>query len=221
MYSFLSSVLIFSTISLSALGVNPGSKIKEVSSHQISLNERQPNKLVNQVFKDNILLNIAYLKGDVTKGQPVNWDKVEQPFSYQFSLEPGQTFAFHNVVLPQYGGKVVRTTNAHFNSLEGFKSDGYLMGDGVCHLASLMYWSAKDAGLEVLAPTNHNFMLINQVPKEDGVAIYAGNSASDANQNLYISNNTKGSVEFKFDYDGDNLKFSVLKDESNLSKELI
>lgn len=183
-----------------------------LASHGISLENRYENAFVNSVFKDNILLNIAYMKGGVDKSQEINWSELVKPFHYQFELKPNETFAFHEDVLPEYQGKIAKTTNAHFNSSEQFKSDGYLVGDGVCHLASLIYWAAKDANLETKAPTSHDFMVIPQIPKEFGVSIYnyPGRSLANAVQNLYITNNTENPVTFKFEYDGENLKVFII-----------
>ena len=106
------------------------------------------------------------------------------------------------------------TTNAHFNYQDGFKSDGYLTGDGVCHLASLMYWAAKDAGLTAYAPTSHDFAIINGVPREYGVSIYSVPDDFDtsARQNLYIQNNLNFPVAFIFNYDGfDKLTVSITR----------
>lgn len=179
--------------------------------HEISLENRYNNAFVNDVFKDNILLNIAYMKGGIDKSSEVNWSELAKPFRHQFELKPNETFAFHEDVLSEYYGKVTKTTNAHFNSAEKFKSDGYLVGDGVCHLASLIYWTAKDANLDAKAPTNHDFMVIPQIPKEFGVSIYSypGRSSANATQNLYVTNNTKNPVTFKFEYDGISLKVSI------------
>ena len=189
-----------------ALPVPVKYEAKPLASHEMSLDQRYDVPSVNEVFKDNILLNLAYLKNEPVNPRAVNWNQVEKPFSYQFSLQPGQTFAFHNDVKPNYTN-VVKTTNAHFNWDEGFKSDGYLTGDGVCHLASLIYWTAKDAGLAAEAPTNHDFMKINQIPKQHGVAIYdaPGQTDANSNQNLYVTNNTPKTVNFVFNYDGHNL----------------
>ena len=222
----LSTVLVASVLNLNVLGgvVMPAfgagaSELQETQSAQqilsaraFSLENRYNVKSVSDVFKDNILLTIARMKGS-SNGSNVNWDEVRKPFSYQFVLQPGETFAFHDTVLPEYQGKIVKTTNSHFNGAEGFVSDGYLMGDGVCHLASLISWAAKDAGLAVKAPTNHDFAVINEVPKEQGVAIYADPSSPSSSQlqNLYITNNKASAVTFKFDYDGTNLKVSVLQ----------
>lgn len=210
----ISTILIFSTLSLGTLGVNKVSEPTLLAEHSISLDKRQPDAYVNGVFKDNILLNLAYLNGNVKSAKEINWDEIRRPQTFEFKLEPGQAFAYHDNVLPEFKDRVVRTTNAHFNGIDGFKSDGYLMGDGVCHLASLMYWVSKDANLDAKAPTNHNFMPINEISREYGVSIFNsgtyGNS-SDSLQNLYITNNQDQSVTFKFDYDGENLKLSIVK----------
>ncbi len=207
------------TITLLAL-LNPGNlSLPEVpgaqlmAEKQLPLYDRYGNRFVNDVFRDNILLNMAYLEGKVPSSGNINWDEVKKPFSYQFTLKPGQTFAFHEDVLPQFKGKVVKTTNAHFNAADGFKSDGYLFGDGVCHLASIINFAAKTAGLEVLAPTNHNFANIPDVPKEYGVSIYNSPDAkgASAQQNLYITNNFSSDVTFDFEYQNDVLKVSVYR----------
>jgi len=179
---------------------------KQLASHEMSLEKRYDVASVNEVFKDNILLNMAYLRQKPVNSKSVDWNSVKQPFTYQFSLEPGQTFAYHGDIKQGYSN-VVKTTNAHFNAQEGFKSDGYLYGDGICHLASLIYWTAKDAGLAAEAPTNHDFMKINEIPKQYGVAIYnaPGQTATNTNQNLYVTNSTAKTVNFVFAYDGHNL----------------
>ena len=151
------------------------------------------------------------MDGTVKSKNDISWDKVTSPFHYEFNLEPGQEFAFHDQILTDYKAGVVKTTNAHFDYQDGFKSDGYLTGDGVCHLASIIYWAAKDAGLNAIAPTNHSFANIPDIPKEYGVSIYNLPGAFDtsARQNLYITNDLSKSVTFVFDYDGTNLSVSV------------
>lgn len=185
-----------------------------LSEKNYSLENRYSDKWVNDIFKDNILLTLAYLRG-YGKTSDVNWSMVEKPFHYKMDLKPGQAFAFHDDVLPQFQGKVVKTTDAHFNSTEGFKSDGWLVGDGVCHLASFINMVAKAAGLDVLSPTRHDFAAIPEVPSDYGVSIYdyPGQSYSDEMQNLYITNNKNKDIAFVFDFDGKNLKVSV---EENL-----
>src|SRR6266446_3082289 len=143
-----------------------------LAQHEMSLDKRYSNAFVNDVFKDNILLTLNYLRNEVKNPNQIKWNEIEKPFSFQMKLMPDTTFAFHDSLLPQFENTFVTTTNAHFDSNEGFKSDGYLIGDGVCHLASLLNWTASDAGLINLAPTNHNFANIPEVPQKYGVAIY-------------------------------------------------
>ncbi|MBI2019999.1 VanW family protein [Candidatus Daviesbacteria bacterium] len=187
-----------------------------LAQHEMRLDNRHEDPWVNEVFKDNILLNLAYLR-DPNIPNPPNWDQVRKSFQYQFILDPNRTFTFHDDILEKYQGKVVHT-NAHFNFKEGFRSSGYLFGDGVCHLASLIYWVAKDADLEAEAPTNHDFRNIPDIPKEFGVSIYANpfNKGANTRQNLYITNNKSEPIIFKFEYDGDKIKVSVVELNKNL-----
>lgn len=185
-----------------------------LASQEISLENRYPVKSVSDIFRDNILLNIAYMEGSVTKKEDINWDEIKKPFTYQFRLEPNQTFAYHDDVLNDYRDGLVKTSQAHFNASDGFKTDGYLYGDGVCHLASLMYWVALDANLDTKAPTNHDFMTIPEVDKKYGVSIYSNpfSKGSHQNQNLYIKNNKSKAISFKFEYNGEKLKASVIEE---------
>lgn len=182
-----------------------------LATHAMSLANRYPVASVNDVFKENILLTAAYLRGTVKNAADVDWTTIQKPFHYELTLKPHESFAFHDDVLPQFQGKITYTTNAHFDSKEGFKSDGYLVGDGVCHAASLMGWVAKDAGLSVVAPTAHDFAVIPDVPKEDGVAIYDSpdDKQTSALQNLYITNNKDKPVIFAFDYTSDTFKVTA------------
>lgn len=184
---------------------------RELASEQISLEKRYDDAYVNDVFKDNILLNVSYLAGKVTKKADINWAEIEKPISYKFTLLPNKTFAFHSDVLKKYKNSVAKTTNTNFNFDDGFKSDGYLMGDGVCHLASLMYWVAKGAGLDAYAPTNHDFAVIPEINKKYGISIYKMPDQISANalQNLYITNNKNNPVLFDFSYRNGELKFSI------------
>jgi len=151
---------------------------------------------------------LAYMDGLVKSKPDISWDRVESPSRYKFTLDPGQEFAFHEKTLPDYTENVVQTTNAHFNWNEGFKYDGDLTGDGVCHLASLIYWTAKDAGLSAYAPSNHNFAKIPDVPKEYGVAIMSTSPLG----NLYITDNLDKPITFIFNYDGSNLSVSITEE---------
>lgn len=176
----------------------------QLASRSFSMEDRYDVPSVNTVFKDNILLGLHYMGGDITAKNQISWDNIDKPYVYKFTLQPGEEFAFHDAILPKYT-KVVKTTNTHYDSDEGFKSDGFLVGDGVCHFASLIYWAAKDANLESYAPSNHNFAKINDVPKEYGVAIESPMPMG----NLYITNNKDKAVTFEFNYDGTNLTVNI------------
>jgi len=183
-----------------------------LASHEISMSNRYPVKSVNDVFRDNILLalyNFSHGKSAVRKNP--DWTVVSKPFDYSLTLNPGSVFAFHDGLLPEFKNMLVTTTNSHFGATDGFKSDGYLYGDGVCHLASLMYWVAKDAGLQTNVPVNHDFAKITGVDKQHGVSIkYDPTSPSNsARQNLYITNNRQNPITFHFVYQNDALSFSI------------
>lgn len=183
-----------------------------LATHEISLADRYPVKSVSEVFKDNILLTTFHLKnGKSAVTRKPDWNVVEQPFNYSLTLTPGQVFAFHDGLLPEYKNRPTITTNSHFGSNEGFKSDGYLFGDGVCHLASLMYWVAKDAGLGAEAPVDHDFAKITGISKEHAVSIYYNPNSigASARQNLYITNNRQKPVSFNFVYQNGTLIFSI------------
>lgn len=187
------------------------SKATVLAEREFSLENRYHVKSVSDVFRDNILLNLAYLSGRVTSADNINWSEVTKPQTYKFTLKPNETFAYHKIILPQYEGKIALTANATFGKNDGFKTDGLLYGDGVCHLASLISWAAKDAKLEVYAPANHDFAAIPEVPKSEGVSIYydPNNRSRSIGQNLYITNNQAKPVDFNFTYEGGILKVSV------------
>lgn len=211
-------ILLFLSINTNSFLLSSLSDEVILASRTISLENRNPDTYVNSIFKDNILLNMAYMEGRINSASKIDWQAIERHFSYRFELKPNETFAYHEDVLNEYQGKINKTTNAHFNTRDGFKSDGYLVGDGICHLASLIYWVAKDASLNTKAPTNHDFAEIPQVPKEFGVSIYyyPGKTSANATQNLYITNNTPNPVTFKFDYDGKNLSLSIVSVRQNI-----
>lgn len=135
----------------------------------------------------------------------ISWKAVQAAGETSFSLKPGETFAFHDAVLDKYKGKIALTTNAHFNGADGFRSDGWLIGDGVCHLASFMYVAAQQAGLQVEAPTSHDFAVIPNIEKKDGVSIYSENTL----QNLYITNNKEKTIAFVFNHADNTLSIRV------------
>src|SRR6266498_4435542 len=141
---FIPVALIFGAVQIQAVTamLSGSTAVKETSvsrdllaKQEMSLSKRYANPTVNDVFKDNILLTLAYLSGKVQNSHQISWDALHKPTTYELVLQPGEVFAFHNDVLPQYVGKKITSTNAHFNGAEGFRSDGYLYGDGVCHFA--------------------------------------------------------------------------------------
>lgn len=208
--SFLTaSILTISTVSAPSV---PQAQV-ELGSASMSLNNRYGYDAPENAYKDNILLNLAYLSGEVKSKQDIDWDKIRKPFILQFSLEPGQSFAYHDLIDPPYKDSVAVTAHTNFGAGDGYKYADGLYGMGVCHLASLMHWAALNAGLESVAPSNHDFAVIREIPREYGVSIYSspGSFAASAKQNLYIKNNLDSRVDFRFDFDGDNLKVTVLK----------
>ncbi len=208
---------LISTIAvLSMLATQPTVNVPKeqvLGTRSFSLEDRYSNTYVSDVFKDNILLDLAYLQGTVKDPSHVNWDKVTKPFHYELTLKPNEVFAFHDDLLPEYKDKTVVTTNAHFDSSQGFKSDGYLVADGVCHVASLINWAARDAKLDVKNPTNHDFAVIPDVPKQYGTAIYymPGQDSSSALQNLYVTNNKGKDIVMEFDYKNNILTVSFIE----------
>lgn len=185
----------------------------ELSSASMSLNNRYGYDLPENVYKDNILLNLAYIEGTVKTKSDINWEGLKKPHSFNLSLEPNQVFAYHDLIDPAYLNQNIKSVHTNFGAGDGYKLEGGLYGMGVCHLASLMNKAALNAGLESIAPTNHDFYPIPEISKEYGVAIYNSPDAPAASekQNLYIRNNTNSQVAFKFDFDGINLKISVVK----------
>lgn len=199
--------------SLTTNYIQPGQLL---GMHEMALSNRQSDFYVNGIFRDNILLNIAYLAGKINDTGNIDWDMVRKPFHYEFRLNPDEIFAFHDNISASYKGKFVKTTNAHFSFQEGFKSDGFLVGDGVCHLATLINWVAKDSGLTVEAPTRHDFAPVPGVPLDYGVSIYyyPGENEANSRQNLYIKNDFTLPVVIVFDYTNDILRVSVYRDNN-------
>lgn len=219
---FTVSSLIFMGQSL-IFGGMPASQPQIVAEHKMSLEDRaMPGSFMNNAMRDNILLTLAYLRGVPVTASP-DWEAVRKPFSYKFELKPGETYTFQKDALPEFEKSVVKTTNVHFASSEGYVSDGYLIGDGVCHLASLFYWAARDAGLDAVAPTNHDFMPIPEIPREFGVAIYSqpGEHLVNEKQNLYVKNDGNAPISFDISYDGNNVEVKVVKNEASLSPDAI
>jgi len=205
--------MLISTVINEVPQASVSSKTTVLASREFSLANRYPEPWVNEVFKDNILLTLSYLKNGSNINKPIDWIEVKKPGRFYLTLTPNETFAFHDLVSEKYQKQKLVTTNAHFNATDGFRSDGFLFGDGVCHLASLLGWVARDSGLTVEAPTNHDFRAIPQIPRKFGVSIYslAADYSRSTVQNLYITNNKDRDVAFIFDYSGDTLKIEVVE----------
>lgn len=187
---------------------------QELSSHTINLKERVPGGgLMSDVMADNILLTLTYLNEEQVDSKNINWVEIRRPRTIEFKLKQGEAFAFHQDLLSEYEGKVVKTTNSRFSSDQGFKHDGYLMGDGVCHLASLINWASRDANLETNVPKNHDFIEIPGIDKSYGVSIYfmPGEKVANADKNLYILNSTNSELIFKFIVTESELEFKILE----------
>lgn len=176
---------------ISPLPDNPPPPI--LAQHLLSLNDRIESPYANEIFKENILLNIKYFPNEIT-------------------LAPGETFAFHDKLLPEYQNKPVKTGFTHFSSKEGFKSVGGLRANGVCHLATLMNWAASEAGLLVFAPSHHSS--INGVPKKFWTSIYYHPNGGwrTLNQNLYISNSFPYSVKLIFETDSEKVVLKIIRE---------
>lgn len=204
-------------------GVPTATHPQILASTKISLENRaMPGSFMAEVMRDNILLTLAYMRGMPITASP-DWEAVRKPFTYQFELKPGETYSFQKDSLPEYKDSIVKTIDVNFAGQDGFKHDGYLMGDGVCHLASLFYKAAVLAGIEATAPTNHNFMPIPEVEREYGVAIYSmpGSPEANARQNLYIKNNEAEPIKFEISYDGHELKVKVESKATKTTEVLI
>lgn len=209
------SYITFAVATSQMLGSVAQPQVQVLGHEQMSLTDRYPVDSVNTVFKDNILLSMAYLRGSQKHAVPVDWLAVEKPFSYSFVLQPGEVFAFHKDVLPQFAGKVVKTMDSSFGPTDGYQSDGYLFGDGVCHMASILNWAASDAGLLVVAPTPHDFAVIPDIPRKYGTAIYfdPNTPGSNASQNLYIQNTKDKQVTFTLSYEKNVLNVDITQIE--------
>jgi len=173
-----------------------------LANERLDLTMREPSPDANQGYADNILLALHYLKGEVIL--PVDWQAIRKPFEVSFTLQPGEVFAFHENVLPEFANPVM-TMNSEFLTTEGYKSVWGLGGNGVCHLASLMNWMASEAGLKVVAKANHSFALIPGISQEYGTSIRSQSSS----QNLYIINSLNQPVSFWFKTDSQRITLKI------------
>lgn len=191
-----------------------------LARESIDLTKRVPDPVVSRLFADNILLNLHYMKGDVSdvsyepkKGavRPILWDKVREPFSFSIRLEPGEVLAYHDDVLPEFEGRKIRTGWTQFSMMEGYKIFDGLWGDGVCHLATLINWVSSKAGLRVKALVNHDFFPVPGVDRKYGTSIvYIPGSYTTEMQNLYVENTFNSPVLLKFSARSDGVDLSVV-----------
>lgn len=179
----------------------------------LKLENRHANTEINKVFKNNILLTLGYMSGRISDKSQIDWSEIDKPFEFEVKIDPNDVFAFHDAVLAEYRNKNIVDTNAHFSADEGFLSSGYLYGDGVCHLASLINKTAIQAGLKTNSPVNHDFAAIPDIQKEYGVSIYTSpsNPGNSSSQNLYIENNMDKPIILAFNYEGDKIELSIIK----------
>jgi len=175
-----------------------------LAEHSLDLTTREPGEYANEVFADNIVLSLHYLKSDVERGN-IDWKEIRASFEVAFVLRPEEIFAFHGNVLPEFESPVV-TMNSRFFIEEGYRSVGGLGGNGVCHLASLINWVAAEADLEVTAKVNHNFYPVPGVPGQFGTSI----RSQSKTQNLYIKNNFEIPVVFAFSVEGGEVNLKIV-----------
>ena len=166
----------------------------------LDLANRYPVESVSKGFKENILIALGYLA--------FQDDVLEDGFA--LTLNPGEVFAFHNKgILPEFKEDKIVTQESDFTTNTGYKVVAGLGGNGVCHLASLMNKVASEAGLEVIAPTNHNFAEIPGIDRKYGTSISTRNGPE--RQNLYIRNVYDFPVRLRFVQNGQLLALMVLR----------
>ena len=76
----LAKISVAAIVSVSSQFVTPQVQEQIISSHEISLEKRY-----YPVQKDNILLNLAYMDGRVTKKEDISWDELQKPFKFYAS----------------------------------------------------------------------------------------------------------------------------------------
>lgn len=172
----------------------PQNQPKILARQKLDLTILGYGQAATDILADNIRLNLHYFKGDTKEAK-----NLREPFTFSFTLEPGEVFAYHDQVLAEFKDATIKTQPSHFSNAEGYKTLT-LPGSGVCYLASLINWAAADAGLKVVALANHDFETIPGVPRKYGTAIYFdGATETSRRQNLYVVNNLEKPVTFNFE----------------------
>lgn len=198
------SLLFSQPVMVSPVAGNAGQLVQSqiLASETMDLSNRYSVKSISDGFKENILIVLHYLalQGDSLEDQGVS-----------LIVLPGEVFAFHKNILPEFKQDKIITQESGFLRKEGYVSVAGLQGNGVCHLASLMNLVANEAGLEVTSPVNHNFAQILGIDKKYGTSIYylPNGGAISQRQNLYIRNNREYPVEFRFSLTENLLTFSI------------
>lgn len=170
----------------------------------LDLSERDEGQFINQVYKDNILLAFSFLTLQ-------EWNSSYTSGKTGFILQPGEVFCFHENISGEFKGKEVKTMGTKFQAQEGYRSSGWVYGDGVCHLASLIHWTAVEAGLEITARVKHNFRPIPGIPEKYWTSIrYCSSGCNSQSQNLYVTNTHDFPVEFKFSIEGEKLELEII-----------
>lgn len=172
----------------------PQNQPKIMARQKLDLTILGYGRAATDILADNIRLNLHYFKGDAKEVK-----NLREPFTFSFTLEPGEVFAYHDQVLAEFKDATIKTQPSHFSNAEGYKTLT-LPGSGVCYLASLINWAASDAGLKVVALANHDFETIPGVPRKYGTAIYFdGATETSRRQNLYVVNTFEKPVTFNFE----------------------
>ena len=162
-----------------------------LSSESMDLTSRYPVESIGTGFAENILIALSYFASEDEEGKEI------LPDSFSLVLRPEDVFAFHKKgVLSEFKDSKIVSQESDFTTNYGYKVVAGLGGNGVCHLASLINKAALKAGLEVVAPVNHNFASIPGIEKEYGVSISTRNAPD--RQNLYIKNSFEYPVEMRF-----------------------
>lgn len=174
--------------------LSPVSEIREMilAEQSLDLKTRHRETQINEAFAFNILHALEF-------------------FPSPLILRPNEVFVFHEMVLPEFEGDSLVSSQTRYLAKEGYQTVLGLPGNGVCHLASLMNWVASEAGLEVKAEVNHRFAPIPGVPEEHGTSIrYTPDGRLNSQkQNLYLKNNFDYPVEFIFETKGEALIFKI------------
>lgn len=183
----------------------------QLASEKMDLSYRYPVESVSDGFRENILINLYHFSrigadndyngvGDIKPQEKV-------PASFIIMLKPGEVFAFHDKINKEYEKDKVIAPKSGYGAKDGYLLISGLYGNGVCHLATLMYKTAEKANIEVNAPTRHDFASIPGFTREEGTAISYGNCPE--RQNLYVKNNKPYPVELRFDLSGSDLIFTI------------